>query len=57
MSNTPSGESLAEFANGSIDDLRWEYESPPQVQSVRPNVSSVRVSLTGEIKNVLMDDK
>lgn len=39
---------------GSVDALtvastgnRWRYEGPPQVQAVRPGVSSVTVSLVG----------
>ena len=48
--------SLQQLASGSADDMRWEYESPPQVQSVRGGVSSVRVSLLGEIRNTFTDE-
>lgn len=47
---------LKQLADGSVDDLRWEYESPPQIQSVRPGFSSVRVSLMGEIRNIFTDE-
>lgn len=39
-----------------LDNLRWEYAEPPQVESVHPGRSSVRVSLTGEIRNPARDD-
>ena len=48
---------LSEIANGTVDDLRWEYESPPNVQSVRPGISQVRVALIGEIRNLYLDDQ
>jgi hypothetical protein len=47
---------LAQIAGGALDDLRWEYEAPPQVQSIRNGVSSVRVSLLGEIRNTFTDE-
>lgn len=43
-------------ANASIDNLRWEYASPPEVRSVRPGINSVRITLTGEIRNPQLDD-
>jgi hypothetical protein len=48
--------SLTQIASGFLDDLRWEYEAPPQVQSIRSGISSVRVSLLGEIRNMLTDE-
>ena len=47
---------LAARANASIDGLRWEYANPPEVQTVRPGFSNVRVSLAGEIRNPRLDD-
>ena len=57
-SNVTAGMSstLASRANASIDGLRWEYAGPPQVQSIRPDVNSVRVSLVGEARNPQLDD-
>jgi hypothetical protein len=48
--------SLLALANGSADNLRWEYNGPPEVQSVRPGRSSVTVSLLGEIRDPRSDD-
>jgi len=48
--------SLDYLAAGTADDLRWEYAEPPSVQSVRPGRSSVRVKLSGEIRNPERDD-
>ena len=36
--------------------LRWEYESPPRVQSVRSDLYTISVSLVGEILNKGLDD-
>ncbi len=47
---------LAARANASIDGLRWEYANPPEVQTVRPGINNVRVSLAGEIRNPRLDD-
>lgn len=47
---------LASRADASLDNLRWEYEGPPEVESVRPGFSSVRVSLIGEIRDPRYDD-
>jgi hypothetical protein len=46
---------LAFRANGLFYNLRWEYANPPEVQSIRSNVSSVRISLTGEIRDPRLD--
>lgn len=57
-SNVTAGMSstLASRANASIDGLRWEYAQPPQVQSVRPGLNRVQVSLVGEARNPQLDD-
>jgi len=47
---------LANIASGSIDNLRWEYAQPPQVRSTRSGISTVLVSLLGEIRNPQLDD-
>ena len=47
---------LASRANASLDGLRWEYADAPDVQSVRPGINKVRVTLTGEIKSPSLDD-
>ena len=36
--------------------LRWEYASPPRVESVRNELYRISVSLVGEIKNRGLDD-
>lgn len=46
---------LADQATAKDYNLRWEYKEPPEIQSVRPNVSNVRVSLVGEIRDPLYD--
>jgi hypothetical protein len=48
---------LAALADASLDDLRWEYADAPGVQSIRPGINRVSVSLTGEIKDPTLDDK
>ena len=48
--------SLLNYANGSTDNLRWEYSGPPEVQSVRPGRSTITVSLVGEIRDPRSDD-
>jgi hypothetical protein len=48
--------SLKDYASGSGNNLRWEYASPPEVQSVRPGRSSITVSLVGEIRDPRSDD-
>jgi hypothetical protein len=48
--------SLTDYANGSTDNLRWEYSGPPEVQSVRPGRSTITVSLIGEIRDPRSDD-
>ena len=47
---------LLAIANGTIDNLRFEYKDAPSVQSVRPGRSSVNVSLIGEIRDPRSDD-
>ena len=47
---------LVSIANGTIDNLRFEYKDPPSVQSVRPGRSSISVSLIGEIRDPRSDD-
>lgn len=41
--------SLVPDANGTADGLQWEYSAPPQIQSVRSGINTVRVTLIGEI--------
>lgn len=48
--------SLTDYANGSVNNLRWEYSGPPEVQSVRPGRSTITVSLIGEIRDPRSDD-
>jgi hypothetical protein len=50
-------ELLGDFINGSDHNLRWEYASPPEVQSIRPGRSSITVSLIGEIRDPRSDDE
>jgi hypothetical protein len=47
---------LVNVADGTIDNLRFEYKDPPSVQSVRPGRSSISVSLIGEIRDPRSDD-
>ncbi|NBU93038.1 MAG: hypothetical protein EBS18_00400 [Actinobacteria bacterium] len=47
---------LVSIANGTVDNLRFEYKDPPSVQSIRPGRSSVSVSLIGEIRDPRSDD-
>jgi len=47
---------LVSVASGSADNLRWEYAEAPKVRSVFFGRSTVTVSLTGEIRNVGVDD-
>lgn len=37
-------------------NLRWEYEQPPQIESVRPGRYNVSISLLGELRDVQTDD-
>lgn len=57
-SNVTAGMSatLATRANASIDNLRWEYTDPPEISSVRPGVNTIKISLTGEIRDPRYDD-
>jgi hypothetical protein len=47
---------LTALADGSADNLRWEYNQPPAVESIRPGVSRVQVQLLGEIRDPGSDD-
>ena len=47
---------LVNIADGTIDNLRFEYKEPPSVQSVRPGRSNISVSLIGEIRDPRSDD-
>lgn len=51
-----SNSSTIDIASGNADNLRWEYTQAPQVRSIRPGLSTVTVSLTGEIRNPALDD-
>jgi len=57
-SNVTAGMSatLAARANASVDNLRWEYAQPPEISSVHPGVSTVRIDLAGEIRDPRYDD-
>ena len=57
-SNVTAGMSstLASRANASVDNMRWEYSQPPEVSSVRSGRSTVRINLTGEIRDPRYDD-
>ena len=46
---------LAARADASVDNLRWEYAGPPEVESIRPGINRVRVSLAGEIRDPRYD--
>lgn len=46
---------LAARADASVDNLRWEYAGPPEVDSIRPGINRVRVSLAGEIRDPRYD--
>jgi len=37
-------------------NLRWEYAQPPQIESVRPGVSNVSITLSGEIRDPNTDE-
>lgn len=37
-------------------NLRYEYEQPPQVESVRPGIYNVSISLIGELRDPNTDD-
>lgn len=59
VSNTTMGglaTELQTLMDGTADNLRWEYSQPPDVESVRPGLSRVSVSLTGEIRDPNTDD-
>jgi len=37
-------------------NLRYEYEQPPQVESVRPGIYNISISLMGELRDPVTDD-
>lgn len=37
-------------------NLRYEYEQPPQVESVRPGIYNVSISLVGELRDPATDN-
>jgi hypothetical protein len=39
-----------------VSTLRWEYESPPAIESIFPGVSVVSLTLIGEIRDPNSDD-
>ena len=39
-----------------VSTLRWEYESPPAIESIFPGISVVSLSLIGEIRDPKTDD-
>lgn len=53
-----SSDVAAEVTSTAINrgNLRWEYEQPPQVESVHPGRYNVSISLAGEIRNPQTDD-
>jgi len=57
-SNVTAGMSstLANRANASVDNLRWEYAQPPEVSSIRPGINTIRINLAGEIRDPRYDD-
>ncbi len=54
MSTAVAGELTGLAANRG--NLRWEYEQPPQVESVRPGRYTVSISLIGELRDTQTDD-
>jgi hypothetical protein len=39
-----------------VSTLRWEYESPPAIESIFPGISVVSLTLIGEIRDPNSDD-
>ena len=39
-----------------VSTLRWEYESPPAIESIFPGISVVSLTLIGEIRDPRTDD-
>lgn len=39
-----------------VSTLRWEYESPPAIESIFPGISVVSLTLIGEIRDPNFDD-
>ena len=39
-----------------VSTLRWEYESPPAIESIFPSISVVSLTLIGEIRDPKTDD-
>jgi len=54
VTNGMSG-SLATIASATTENLRWQYDGPPTVNSIRPGISSVRIALVAEIRDPLLD--
>lgn len=60
-SNVTAGMSsavAAEVTSTAADrgNLRYQYEQPPQVESVRPGIYNVSISLLGELRDPNTDD-
>jgi hypothetical protein len=53
-----SSEVAAEVTSTAADrgNLRYQYEQPPQVESVRPGIYNVSISLLGELRDPNTDD-
>jgi hypothetical protein len=54
MSSDVAGEVTSRAA--ARGNLRWEYAEPPKVESVRPGIYNVSISLAGEIRDPRTDD-
>jgi hypothetical protein len=54
MSSDVAGEVTSRAA--ARGNLRWEYAEPPKVESVRPGIYNVSISLVGEIRDPRTDD-
>jgi len=54
MSNNVANEVKSTAANRG--NLRYEYEQPPQVESVRPGIYNISISLMGELRDPVTDD-
>jgi hypothetical protein len=49
------GDALATSVKA-VSTLRWEYESPPAIESIFPGISVVSLTLIGEIRDPNSDD-
>jgi len=45
-----AGTGLAPYIRETNSALKWKYESPPSVQSVKPGLSTVTCEFTGELE-------